>query len=303
MLLNQCAEETTIEDSMEASSSVVVSSCLTKRKAEFDPEEEEEEESDGEIEEGKAKVEERKAGGIDYLKVPEWDVDSFDGLEYYSSPEVLFSSEDEPFSEESIQHYRLFKRQMIESKGFYGDPALRPFDHYRGIKPMGLEWEALTDKDFRAYWEEMVYVCLQKLNKDKDSNVELVEVVRGYYRAGPRSKSYITFMAREKPDGPLVEYQAKCMHIEALKTVGNKAMLAQMITWAFDHLHDYEEPANALVATSDVDCVCGVDMLRAKGFYVILGHNNEIFVELVSSTPSTVFWSNLFQGKSNRRIK
>ncbi|EFH49023.1 hypothetical protein ARALYDRAFT_327467 [Arabidopsis lyrata subsp. lyrata] len=160
-------EETTIEDSMEASSSVVVSSCLTKRKAEFDPEEEEEEESDGEIEEGKAKVEERKAGGIDYLKVPEWDVDSFDGLE--------------------------------------------PFDHYRGIKPMGLEWEALTDKDFRAYWEEMVYVCLQKLNKDKDSNVELVEVVRGYYRAGPRSKSYITFMAREKPDGPLVEYQAKCM--------------------------------------------------------------------------------------------
>ncbi|KAG7553077.1 Cystatin-related plant [Arabidopsis thaliana x Arabidopsis arenosa] len=211
MLLNQCAEETTIEDSMEASSSVVVSSCLTKRKAEFDPEEEEEEESDGEIEEGKAKIEERKAGGIDYLKVPEWDVDSFDGLDYYSSPEVLFSSEDEPFSEEAIQHYRLFKRQMIGSKGFYGDPALRPFDHYRGIKPMGLEWEALTDKDFRAYWEEMVYVCLQKLNKDKDSNVELVEVVRGYYRAGPRSKSYITFMAREKPDGPLVEYQAKCM--------------------------------------------------------------------------------------------
>ncbi|CAL9233115.1 unnamed protein product, partial [Arabidopsis halleri] len=179
-LLNQCAKETTIEDSMEASSSVVVSSCLTKRKAEFDPEEEEE--SDGEIEEGKAKIEERKAGGIDYLKVPEWDVDSFDGLEYYSSPE-----------------------------GFYGDPALRPFDHYRGIKPMGLEWEALTDKDFRAYWEEMVYVCLQKLNQGKDSNVELVEVVRGYYRAGPRSKSYITFMAREKPDGPLVEYQAKCM--------------------------------------------------------------------------------------------
>ncbi|CAD5327039.1 unnamed protein product [Arabidopsis thaliana] len=107
-----------------------------------------------------AKIEEREGGGIDYLKVLEWDVDSFDGLEDYSSPEVLFSSDEEPFSEEAVQHYCLFKRQMIESK---------------------------------------------------ESNVELVEIVRGYYRAGPRSKSYITFMAREKPDGPLVEYQAKCM--------------------------------------------------------------------------------------------
>ncbi|EOA19281.1 hypothetical protein CARUB_v10001944mg [Capsella rubella] len=191
-----------------SSASMVVTSLPTKRKAEFDPEEE----SDGENEEEEkeTKIEERK-GGIDYLKVPEWDVDSFDGLEYYSSPEVLFSSDEEPFSEESIQHYRIFKHQMIDSKGFYGDPELSPYDHYRGIKPMSLEWEALTDKDFRAYWEEMVFVCLHKLNQIKDSNVEFVEVVRGYYRAGPRSKSYITFMAREKPDGPIVEYQAKCM--------------------------------------------------------------------------------------------
>jgi len=29
---------------------------------------------------------------------------------------------------------------------------------------------ALTDKDFRAYWEDMVYVCLQKLNQDKVSS-------------------------------------------------------------------------------------------------------------------------------------
>lgn len=45
----------------------------------------------------------------------------------------------------------------------------------------------------------------------KGSNVEFVEVVRANYRGGPRPKSYITFMAREKPDGPLVEYQAKGM--------------------------------------------------------------------------------------------
>jgi len=48
--------------------------------------------------------------------VLEWDVDSFDGLEDYSSLEVLFSSDEEPFSEEAVQHYCLFKRQMIESK-------------------------------------------------------------------------------------------------------------------------------------------------------------------------------------------
>ncbi|CAE6138148.1 unnamed protein product [Arabidopsis arenosa] len=81
---------------------------------------------------------------------------------------------------------------------------------------MAPEWdvdsfEALDGKTFREFWEEMVYVCLQKHNQVKDLNVELVEVVRGNFHGGPRSKSYITFMAREKPDGPLVEYQAKSM--------------------------------------------------------------------------------------------
>ncbi|XP_010431182.1 PREDICTED: uncharacterized protein LOC104715475 [Camelina sativa] len=223
MLLNQCGAETTIEDSMEATnsdhSSVDFRSNARKRKAEFEPgeeeEEEEEEESDEEEEgvgDGRAKIEEEPEARIDYLKAPEWDVDSFDGLEYYSSPEPILSSSDEEFfPEEARQHYRIFKRQMIESKGFYGDRELRPTFHYKGISPMKLEQEALPDQNFRQFWQEMVYVCLQKLNQDKDLNVEFIEVVRGYYRPGPRSKSYIIFMAREKPDGPLVEYQAKCM--------------------------------------------------------------------------------------------
>ncbi|KAG7619530.1 Cystatin-related plant [Arabidopsis suecica] len=163
-------EKTMIKDSMEASSSVVVSSCLKKRKAEFDPEDEEE--SNGEREEGsdgKAKIEEPKAKTDYYFKVPEWDVDSFD--------------------------------------------ALKPTDHYKGFRPMNLEWEAIRGiKNFREYWEEMVYVVSKNLTKTRfDLNVELVEVVRGYYRGGPKSKSYITFMVRKKPDGPLGEYQAKCM--------------------------------------------------------------------------------------------
>lgn len=55
-----------------------------KRKAELDPEEEEEE-SDGEIEEDM--IEESEDDDIDLLEVPEWDVDSFDGLVYSSSME------------------------------------------------------------------------------------------------------------------------------------------------------------------------------------------------------------------------
>ena len=55
-----------------------------KRKAELDPEEEEEE-SDGEIEEDM--IEENEDDDIDLLEVPEWDVDSFDGLVYSSSME------------------------------------------------------------------------------------------------------------------------------------------------------------------------------------------------------------------------
>ncbi|XP_010431194.1 PREDICTED: uncharacterized protein LOC104715488 [Camelina sativa] len=195
-------------------SSVDLKSNARKRKAEFEFEEEEEEESDDEeegVDDGRGKIEEEPEARIDYLKAPEWDVDSFDGLEYYSSPEPILSSDEELFTEEEMEHYRIFKRQMIESKGFYGDRELRPSFHFKGISPMKLEQRALPNQNYRQFWQEMVYVCLQKLNQDKHSNVEFVEVVRGYYRPGPRSKSYITFMAREKPDGPLVEYQAKCM--------------------------------------------------------------------------------------------
>ncbi|CAH2071763.1 unnamed protein product [Thlaspi arvense] len=173
-------EEEEAAEPMEASSSVVIGSCLTKRKAEFDLEEEE---SDGEIDEARverARAKEREAEKA-LLDPPEWDVDSFDDLKYYSSPESNLSSDEQPYEnmENAKEHYRIYKRQLIDSKGFKVDPGLRPSDRYLGINP--------------------------------DSNVEFAELVRGNYRGGPRPKSYITFMAREKPDGPLVEYQTKAM--------------------------------------------------------------------------------------------
>ncbi|EOA21586.1 hypothetical protein CARUB_v10001998mg [Capsella rubella] len=140
---------------------------LKTRNADQFDQEEEEEANVGENEEEGSDDEEviyaEPEAEIDMLEVPEWDVDSFDGLEYYSSPDTDYSSGDEmpyPDMEKANKHYRIYKRQIIESK-----------------------------------------VC----------SVEFVEVVRGNFHGGPRSKSYITFMAREKPDGPLVEYQAKSM--------------------------------------------------------------------------------------------
>ncbi|CAG7859804.1 unnamed protein product [Brassica rapa] len=176
-------------------SSAVDDSRQRKRKAELDPEKEEE--SDGEIEEDK--IEEREDDDIDLLEVPEWDVDSFDGLVYSSSTEPDLPPRYQPCEnmEKAIHDYRIYKQQLITSKGFMVDSTLRPHYLYKRINPVSFDDGGF----FRDYCEKMV----------SGLNVELVEVVRANYRGGPRPKSYITFMAREKPDGPLVEYQAKGM--------------------------------------------------------------------------------------------
>ncbi|EFH60785.1 hypothetical protein ARALYDRAFT_340742 [Arabidopsis lyrata subsp. lyrata] len=147
---------------------------------------------------------------------PEWDVDSFDGLEYDSSEE-----EDEMSNEEDELKWRRVKRQLIESKGFYVDPELMPMQNYSPIKAVAdLEWSAGLGQTYREYFAGwLVSVSKHSTNTrftcDNISfvlpglNVEFVEVVRGAFSAGPKSKSYITCMAREKPDGPLVEYQCK----------------------------------------------------------------------------------------------
>ncbi|KAF8048111.1 hypothetical protein N665_2673s0002 [Sinapis alba] len=197
VVLKPCAAVAAREgrEAMEVSS-IVEDSRQRKRKAELDPEGE----SDGEIEE--AMFEESEDDKIDPLAVPEWDVDSFDGVVYTSSSEP-----DRESMEKAINDYRIHKNQLITSKGFMVDSTLRPHYLYKRISPLNF-----NDNGFnRDYCEKMVSVCLERHNQDKGSNVEFVEVVRANYRGGPRPVSYITFMAREKPDGPLVEYQAKGM--------------------------------------------------------------------------------------------
>ncbi|CAN8238701.1 unnamed protein product [Cochlearia groenlandica] len=179
---------------MEFSSSVV-NPCLKKRKAEFDPEPEEEEEEKPKSKEAEYDI---------VTEPPEWDVDSFDGLEYVSSSsptEVLFPDEISSNDEEERASYRFSKRQIIQSKGFYLDPDRKLICRYKGIDTMNLDEIALRGKTYRECWQEM-----------NSPPLEFVEVVRGNDRAGgARARSYITFMAREKPGERPIEYQAKCM--------------------------------------------------------------------------------------------
>ncbi|AEE74279.1 Cystatin/monellin superfamily protein [Arabidopsis thaliana] len=122
-----------------------------------------------------------------WFKVPEWDVDSFEGLEYNSS-----EYKNEFSNDEDENQWRRFKRQLIENKGFYVERELWPWYNYSDYKVVpNLDLPASFGQTYRGF------------------DVEFVEVVRGIFSAGSRSKSFITFMAREKPDGPPVEYQAK----------------------------------------------------------------------------------------------
>ncbi|VVA93768.1 unnamed protein product [Arabis nemorensis] len=186
-------------EAMEESPAVAIAS-VTKRKAEFELEEEE----SGSEEYGREVYEDE--GGKKWRR-PEWDVDSFDGLEYRSSEEDVFTDEEEE------ENWRRYKRLVIGSKGFYVEPGLTAGTIQStivGIKPVrDMSTYAGHGETHLEFFEEMSNLCLQKYNQERGLNVEFVQVVRGNFSLGSRSKTYVTFLAKEKPDGPLVEYQAK----------------------------------------------------------------------------------------------
>ncbi|CAH8372555.1 unnamed protein product [Eruca vesicaria subsp. sativa] len=140
---------------------------------------------------------------INYLSMqdpePEWDVDSFDGYECYDSEDR------KSFSDEEYEEFRQFKIQAWKNRGFFEE------DPFRFIFPLtDLEepWIDMTTREYLAY---IASLCVKKLNEEKGSTVEVVCIVRGNLKVGGGWKLYITFMAREFPSGPLVEYQAKAM--------------------------------------------------------------------------------------------
>ncbi|CAN7140905.1 hypothetical protein BRARA_J01833 [Brassica rapa] len=131
--------------------------------------------------------------------MPEWDVDSYEGREYESDPDhrELFSDE------ERYEQYRLDKRKAFHSKGFIYIPL-------SGSYPIkDLEEIGYDNKTTREKMTNLTNLCIKKLNETKGKTVEFVHIVRVFKRWAAAWKSSITFMARESPNGPLVEYQAK----------------------------------------------------------------------------------------------
>ncbi|CAH8323487.1 unnamed protein product [Eruca vesicaria subsp. sativa] len=130
---------------------------------------------------------------------PQWDVDSYDGCEYESDPDdsKLFSDDEE------YEKYRLERRRAFDSKGFIYEPL-------SGNYPIkDLDALVYNNVTIRELMTDLANLCVKKLNETKEKTVELVDIVRVIVLGGGTRKAYITFMARESLNGPLVEYQAK----------------------------------------------------------------------------------------------
>ncbi|KAL1211723.1 hypothetical protein V5N11_023719 [Cardamine amara subsp. amara] len=135
---------------------------------------------------------------------PEWGYDSFDDPEDDSSSLRVYSDED---LEEQCRHY---KRQLIETKGFFEATDKFPPYVYSGVASLGdLEKPAMLGLTTPEVCEKLTSLCLQRYNEDEEKNVKLERILRANYNPGSMTKFYITFAARESesPDAPLVEYQ------------------------------------------------------------------------------------------------
>lgn len=130
---------------------------------------------------------------------PQWDVDSYDGREYESDPEdrKLFSDDEE------YEKYRRERRRAFDSKGFIYEPLSGNYP----IKDLeALVYPNVTSRELMT---DLANLCVKKLNETEKKTVELVEIVRVIVLGGGTRKAYITFMAPESLNGPLIEYQAK----------------------------------------------------------------------------------------------
>ncbi|CAA7051537.1 unnamed protein product [Microthlaspi erraticum] len=134
-------------------------------------------------------------------KEPEWDVDSFDGREFRDYPNVrrLFPTQ------QLYDDYLDERLKAFASKGFLPDPLSDIFEIYLDGPKKGYN----TCRDFIA---ELTNVCVKKFNETKVKTLELVNVLRATHSGIAKWKVYVTFMAREYHEGPLVEYQAKVIY-------------------------------------------------------------------------------------------
>ncbi|KAF8111733.1 hypothetical protein N665_0073s0089 [Sinapis alba] len=147
--------------------------------------------------EGSREEEEKDSGESDQV----WDVDSFDTD--YESPDEAATDSDE-------FELRRYMRHIYESRGFLLEKGMFPKNLLQGWRRLNLD--AVFKRPNitgREYMETMAQVAIDKYNQTKNKTVTLDHIVRVVKRMSHGVKAYITFMAKESPDGELVEYQAK----------------------------------------------------------------------------------------------
>ncbi|KAL9279733.1 hypothetical protein AtEden1_Chr5g0100401 [Arabidopsis thaliana] len=138
---------------------------------------------------------------------PEWDVDSFDGHEFKINPRVRQMYR----SQELYDKYYNNRLKAFESKGF-------PSDHLNGIYDVYLDEKWMATTVLGISRQSLLMCVLRNTTRPRFGNtLELVNVVRATERGAATWRLYITFMAREFPDGPLVEYQAKVIKFLGVK--------------------------------------------------------------------------------------
>ncbi|CAL9219705.1 unnamed protein product [Arabidopsis halleri] len=97
-------------------------------------------------------------------KEPEWGYDSFEGREDDSANLREYS--DKEF-EEQCRHY---KRQLIETKGFFETSDKFPPYVYSGVASLGdLDKPAMLGLTIREVCEKLTSLCLQRYNRDEAS--------------------------------------------------------------------------------------------------------------------------------------
>ncbi|KAJ4914801.1 Cystatin/monellin superfamily protein [Raphanus sativus] len=121
-----------------------------------------------------------------------WGFDSFEGDDY--------ESPDESPEDDDEREYRRYVRHYHETRGFKVDKEMIPKNLFQGLRGLNLDrYFIKPNLTGREYMEIMV----------KNKMLTLDHIVRVVVRMSTGVKAYITFMAKETPDGELVEYQAK----------------------------------------------------------------------------------------------
>ncbi|XP_020869134.1 uncharacterized protein LOC9325534 isoform X5 [Arabidopsis lyrata subsp. lyrata] len=128
-----------------------------------------------------------------------WGFDSFDDTDFDTE-----QSDDDVEFEWNRYLYHVYK-----SRGFKVDSEIVPDRSFHGCRPFDFDKKFMHNISGREYMDNMAKLALSKYNQHNQTDVMFDHVVRAVVKMCSGIKSYVTFMAKESPQGDLIEYQAK----------------------------------------------------------------------------------------------